>query len=393
MRIAYFSDDFYPMISGIADTILITGRTLKNRGHEICYVAPRYSKHTYEITNRAYPQDPEREEVDGMRVARLPSVHLPMSPTGESRFAFSTGGSYAFLQEFKPDIIHIQSPYSLGAEARKMAKHFNVPLVGTNHTAIEDFFPPGTRAAMRRFDAWYYNHCDVISAPYQRLIDRMREVGFIKPGFAVANPAELSEFSPPESADRDERRRALGLEGPMLLAVGRLANEKRVDVTIRAMPRLVTAFPTLTLMLTGHGAAEESLKKLAQQLGVAKHVRFLGFLSRKALSHVYKAADAYVMMSTSDSQSLALMQGYATGVPAFCARARGLPDFTPADCGFLIEPGNHEELASKIELFLKDEALRTKMGAAAIAYSKNFAPEKIAQQWEEVYTNVIRAKQ
>ncbi len=390
MRIAFFSDDFYPMISGIADTILITGKELTKRGHQVCYVAPRYERRTYEKTNRQYPADPQNEMVEGMPVFRMSSVHLPFSPTGESRFAFPTGASFEFLEKFKPDLIHTQSPYSVGHEARRAAEKFAVPLIGTNHTAIEDFYPWGMRATMRHFDTWYYNHCDFISAPYQKLIERMREVGFTKPGHAVRNPAELGQFTPAESPhDKLEHQRALGLTGPVLLYVGRLGVEKRVDIMVRALPELVKEFRTLTLVATGHGAAEAGLRKLAQKLGVARHVRFTGFLSRPALAHVYKAADLFGFMSTSDSQSLALIQAYSAGLPAVCAAARGLPDYTPKEAGFLVPPGNHHAFAEKVGLILRDQKLREHLSAGALEYAKGFAPEQIADEWEKIYLEAV----
>lgn len=387
MRIAFYSDNFYPELSGITDTIITTGKELRARGHEVAYVAPYYSSKDYAVAKRQYPLKPEDDTIDGMPIMRLRSIPLPASPTGQSRFAFPTGASFSFLQQFEPDIIHTQSPYGAGWEALRAAKRYRLPLVGTNHTAVEDFFP--LPALMRRYDAWYYNHCDAMTAPYGALIERMREVGFRKPAQPLANPAELSAFAPPTAHERLEHKRSFGLTGPVVLYAGRLGVEKRVDVVVRAIALLVKDFPTITLLATGHGAAEKSLKALAQQLGIGRHVQLPGFLPRATLPHAYKAADVFAMMSTSDSQSIALMQAYSSGVPAVCARARGLPDYTPADSGFLVEPGDHAALAQKIKLLLQDDTLRGQMGAAAARFVAQFSPERIAVQWEQVYSDVV----
>ncbi len=390
MRIAFYSDNFYPELSGITDTILITGRELTKRGHSIAYVGPRYSKKDYAIAHRDFPATAADDALDGMPIYRLPSVPMRPSPTGQSRFAFANGSSIKHMRDFKPDLIHTQSPYSTGTEARKAARALGVPLVGTNHTDITDFFPPGTRALMRRLDARYYNKCDYVTAPYQKLIERMREVGFNRPGHALPNPAELSSFTPAaDSAEHNEYKRGLGVTGPVILYCGRLGVEKKVDDIVRALPLLLKEFPTLTLVATGHGAAEQALRKLAQKLCVQKNMKFTGFLSRAALAEVYKAADVFAFMSTSDSQSIALMQAYAAGVPAVCARARGLPDYTPAEAGFLVDPGSPAQLAEKVGLILRDDALRAKLSQGALDYSKQFAPAKIAEQWEKVYTEVL----
>ena len=75
-----------------------------------------------------------------------------------------------------------------------------------------------------------------------------------------------------------------------------------------------------------------------------------------------------------------------------CARARGLPDYTPVDCGFLVEPGDHAALADRLALLLKDEPLRLKMGQTANEFVKKLAPEKIAEQWEKIYADAIANK-
>ena len=389
MRIAYFSDNFYPELSGITDTIITTGKELQKRGHEIMYVGPYYSPKDYAVGKRQYPLKKEDDTIDGMHIARLPSIPLPASPTGQSRFAFPIGASFKFLDSFRPEVIHTQSPYGVGWEALRAAKRYGVPLVGTNHTAIEDFFPAGMRGVMRAYDAWYYNHCDFVTTPYAALLRRMGEKGFHKPGRTVANPAELAAFTPATAAERAEHKRSFGLTGPVVLYAGRLGVEKRVDVIVRALALLVKDFPTITLVATGHGAAESGLKALAQKLGVGRHVKFTGFLSRATLPHAYKTADVFAMMSTSDSQSIALMQAYSSGVPAVCARARGLPDYTPKEAGFLVEPGDYKALAEKIKLLLNDAGLRERMGTSAVEFAKKFSPGKIADEWERIYRDAI----
>ncbi len=388
VKIAFFSDNFYPELSGITDTILITGGELKKRGHEIVYVSPRYVKANFDLAKRPYPATFADDLAEGMQVVRLPSVHLPFSPTGQSRFAFPTS-VHGYLDTFKPDIIHTQSPYSTGWSAVRAARRYKIPLVGTNHTAIEDFISP--EWLMRRFDAWYYNHCDFVSAPYQKLVERMREAGFKKPGHAVRNPAELSAFSAPTLEQKAERKKELGLPGPVILYCGRVAVEKRVDVVIRGVPLLLEQFPTLTFVITGHGADVPRLKTLAQRLGISEHVRFTGFLPRHELAAIYQATDVFAFMSTSDSQSIALMQAYASGTPAVCARARGLPDYTPKECGFLVEPGDSKTMAEKIALLLNDSTLYAQMSADSVRYASTFSPQEIATEWEEIYQSTLHS--
>ncbi len=385
MRIAYFSDNFYPELSGISDSIITTGEELRKRGHDVVYVAPHYPAGAYK--GNTHP------EKDALTVKRLPSIGVPNSPTGQSRFAIPFGASIPFLKKFKPDIIHTQSPYGVGLEALLASRLLRVPLVGTNHTPIEEFvayIPVGEFLAplARRYDAFYYNRCRFVTAPYQGLLDAMRTVGFKKPGKGQANPVP-----PVPQLQKDEVRAAyknkMTIDGPVVLVSGRLAPEKCVDVVIEAFAKVRTHIPNAHLIITGRGAAEADLRQLAKDCGVAEQVRFVGFVGAAELAELYCASDLYVIMSTAETQSLSLMQAYAHGVPAIAARSRGLVDYTPEECGFLVEPGNIEELAERMEQLLRSPSLRQSMGEKGKTFVEQFTPARIADAWEDIYARVV----
>ncbi len=390
MKIAYFSDNFYPEISGISDSIITTGEELIKRGHEVVFVAARYSAKDYKpILKYDTKGNVLRDSREDLQVKRLPSLPMPNSPTGQSRVALPILSSYEFLKDWKPDVIHTQSPYGCGIEAWLVSKLLKVPLVGTNHTPIEEFvhYAPLGRyyeGLARTYDAWYYNRCVFVTAPYQGLIDNMRTVGFKREGRGQANSVPFAS-SPSTKEQKLAAKIELQLPGPVLLCSGRLAPEKKVDVILKAVAKVVEEFPTITLVITGHGSVEGSLKKLAADLGIEKNVRFLGFVDSALLPKLYRASDAYVLMSTAETQSLSLMQAFAAGVPALTARSRGLVDYTPEDCGFLIEPGNVDELASRISLLLNDPEIRERMGQAGAAFVATLTPGAIAVAWEEIY--------
>ncbi len=103
------------------------------------------------------------------------------------------------------------------------------------------------------------------------------------------------------------------------------------------------------------------------------------------LAEFYKAADMFVLMSTAETQSVALMQAYASGLPAITARAGALPHYTPAEAGYTVEPGDVHALAAHIKKLLSDSALREKLGEGALAFVKKFSPASIAGEWENIF--------
>jgi glycosyltransferase involved in cell wall biosynthesis len=313
------------------------------------------------------------------------------SPTGQSRIVIPFGASIPFLMNFKPDIIHTQSPFGTGLEALLASRILRVPLVGTNHTPIEEFvhYSPlfGSSLTMfaRRYFAWYYNRCVFMTAPFQGLVDRMREVGLTVSAEARANPVSFDTFHSVSPEERRKAKEKLRREGPMVLYSGRLAPEKRVDVLIEGFSHVAKDMPKAALYITGHGAHLETLRALATRLGVLSQVHFTGFVDHAKLADLYRAADVFVIMSTAETQSLSLMQAFASNVPAIVAKAGALPNYTPVTCGFVVEPGDVDGLATRLRDLLMHDELRIKMGNAAAHYVTQFTPEKIAGQWEKTF--------
>ena len=118
-------------------------------------------------------------------------------------------------------------------------------------------------------------------------------------------------------------------------------------------------------------------------------MRFAGFLSHEKLNTEFCNADVFAIMSTSDSQSLTLMQAYATGLPAVGARSHGLIDYIPAECGFSVPPGDVPACAAALEKLIADRPLRERMGKAGTEFVAEFAPERIVKRWEEIYSQAI----
>ncbi|MDO8548424.1 MAG: glycosyltransferase [bacterium] len=386
MRIAYFADNFYPEITGISDSVITTGEELRKRGHEVVYVAPWYPKKEYKKNHRP-----------DILVKRLPSLPFPNSPTGQSRIVVPLGFALPFMRRFKPDIIHAQSPHGAGLEALLASRVLGVPLIGTEHTPVEEFFHYSPAVAHTFgamwlwWEQWYYNRCRFVTAPYQGLIDEMRKRGLHVEGRGQANPVPFAS-TPSTAEEKTAAKVELKLDGPALLCSGRLAPEKKVGDILKALALLVKDFPTLTLIITGHGSAEPSLKKLVQELKIEKNVRFVGFVDSSQLPLLYRAADVYVIMSTAETQSLSLMQAFAAGLPAVSAKARGLVDYTPPEAGFLVEPGAIAGLAARLTELLKNDSLRERMGLAGAQFVTTLSPAHIADEWEKIYSSLCPAR-
>lgn len=389
MKIAMFSDNFYPELSGISDSIITLAKELAKNGHEIHFYAPKYSSKDY---LKAGVAEQEPDLGPNIKFHRLFSFSVP-SPTGQSRLVIPLGLSLNSIRKVRPDIIHSQLFFGVGLEALLAAKLNKIPLVGTNHTAITEFvrYLPihanWFKSLALRYAIWYYNRCDYVTAPSQAVFSEMTPSGFSRPHEAMSNPIDLATFGSKElkPGESDELRKKFRLSENTIIYAGRLAEEKNIDVIIRAVALAKEKIPGINFALAGHGSAEESLKKLAKELGVSERIKFLGTLDKPTLAKAYRASKIFCIMSTSDTQSMTLMQAMGCGLPALGANARALPEYINKENGFIIEPGDFKTLADRIVTLFQDENLMAELKKGALSGVQKYSTAQIANQWEAVY--------
>ena len=144
----------------------------------------------------------------------------------------------------------------------------------------------------------------------------------------------------------------------------------------------------MTLALIGRGPAEASLRKLAETLQVSTHVRFLGHVTPARRSDAYAGSDAFITMDTG-TQSLALIEAMAAGLPVIGARSPNLAEHVDTSRGLLVEPGHPATLAEAIVALHRHPGHAAALGAAGRVYAAHFSPDRIATEWEQLYGQVL----
>ena len=263
------------------------------------------------------------------------------------------------LASFGPDVVHAHGlrAASVAALARARAGQSRPALVVTVHNAPPTGTVPGViyqtleRLTARRADAVLCVSAD--------LADRMRRAGGRDVALAVvpAPPAAA-----PSAEDIGQARADIGAAGrPVVLAVGRLAPQKRFDVLIDAVARLRGRDPAPRLVIAGEGPLAG---QLAAQSGAAGlDTRFLG--ARADVPALLAAADVVVVPSRWEGQPLIIQETLQAGRPLVASRVGGIPALTSEDAALLVPPADPGELASAVRSVLDDQALAAKLGAAA----------------------------
>ncbi len=391
MKIVHFSDNFYPEISGISDSIIATSKELAKLGHEVMICAPKYSQKNYEITH-LFPE--ELDFGDKIKIRRFFSFPFP-GPTKQSRLVIPFFSRWPGIGKFNPDILHAHLFFGTGMEGLIASGKLNKPLIGTSHTPITEFLKttkfnfapiPGLMSA---YVSWFYNHCKFVSGPSQCIHDEMKAHGFKRPSKVISNPVLLDIFNDKNRGDKAVLKKKFNLSENAIVYTGRLAPEKHVDVILRAVAIVKEKIPDINFSITGHGSALLDLKKLADDLKISDNVRFLGYIKTEEMAELYRASDVFAIASTAETQCMSMMWGFATGLPAIGVDAWALPEYINDDRGFVVPPNDHEVFAEKIVYLLSNPEKREAMGENAIRYAQQFSAPAIAKEWEKVYTNFI----
>lgn len=265
-------------------------------------------------------------------------------------------------------VIHCGDFFPAGAVGLVLKKLFGKPYVyyvhGEGYTWFDQFrFQPKIRKVILKNADVIVAACSYAEEGVNRDLDgRHQRIVKINPG------VDYERFVPDW---RDERLiKELGLEGrKIILTVGRLIDRKGQDTVIKCMPRIVTEIPDAVYLICGRGRYEETLRSLATDLGVAQHVKFLGYVPNDKLPSLYSICDVFVMVNREtrgegpEGFGMVFAEASASGKPVIGGRSGGNEDsIVDGVTGYRIDPHNADEVAACIIKVLNDPELAKRLG-------------------------------
>ncbi len=146
----------------------------------------------------------------------------------------------------------------------------------------------------------------------------------------------------------------------------------------------------MLLVIAGEGPARPGLERLAQRLGVAGNLLFLGYLDRNGpLEDCYRAGDAFVFASRTETQGLVLLEAMALGVPVVALAIMGTKEVLGAGRGSLIAEDDEADFAAKVLRILGDRSLRRRLAAEARVYAATWAASVQADRMLTLYETQV----
>jgi 1,2-diacylglycerol 3-alpha-glucosyltransferase len=362
------------MLGGVPTAVETVRRSLQALGHHAVIVAPRM----------AGASD------DGAAVVRVPSVPAPTYPD----FALPLPLGAALTRRVLAldlDVFHAHHPFLLGASARRLARRAGRPFVFTNHTLYDRYahyvpLPRGmvARGAVR-WSARFADTADLVLTPSDFVARRLRTQGVRRPIEVIPTGIDLEQFQPGDPAGA---RRALGLRARerVLLYVGRLDREKNLEFLLDTVAR--ARAPGLRFVLVGRGTQAGALARAASVRGLGGSVDFRGGVPPESLPSYYRAADALVFASTTETQGLAVLEAMACGLPVVAVRASGIEEVVTDGVSGLLVPEDVGAFAAAIDQLLADADLGAKLAIGGREAAAAFGARAIAERLAAAYQRV-----
>jgi phosphatidylinositol alpha 1,6-mannosyltransferase len=366
MHVVMATESFLPSVNGVARSVATVGRELMARGHRVTIVAPA----------------PGPTSFEGAEVIRLRSVRVP----GFRTFPIGLPGRRLSerLAALAPDVIHLSSPFVVGAVAGAAATRLGIPTVAVYQTDVAGFAtqyrlgPLGGLAWQRLRSV--HGSADVTLAPSSPAVEDLRRHGIDRIALWPRG-VDVTMFSP------DHRTRvAGGGRGPVRIGyVGRLAREKQLHL-LAGLDRIIGA----ELVIVGDGPTRRDLERFLPG------ATFTGVLQGAELSRAYADLDVFVHPGRHETFCQAVQEALASGVPVVAPGSGGPLDLVADGVnGRLVDPsgvGLGDRLRGAVEGIVGDPQLRARLAAAARPSVRHRTWYAVIDQLEQHYADVVRAR-
>ncbi|MBS44884.1 MAG: glycosyl transferase [Nocardioides sp.] len=339
LRVQLVSESFLPQVNGVTNSVRRVMEHLAAQGHRAELVAPT-GPDTYA----------------GFRVRHARGAALPFYK--DFKIGLETRRRLrVMMSRFRPDVVHIASPATLGLQAARAAADLGIPTVAIYQTDLVGFAEryelPGGAKAMASLTRRIHTRVDRTLAPSSASLAQLD--GLEVPGTALwPRGVDLVQFDPRHRSE--DVRRSVSPDGRLLVGyVGRLAPEKELELL-----SVLDRDSRYQVVLVGGGPEEARLREALPDAA------FLGVLHGEDLGRLYASLDVFVHTGRHETYCQSAQEALASGVPVVAPRQGGPVDVVAdGTAGHLYAPGDAAALASYVDGLARDEVGRRRMALAA----------------------------
>lgn len=356
------TESFLPQVNGVTNSVLRVCEQLERRGHKVLVVAPGEGITSYR----------------GAVVVRTPS--LPTPGYKDFRVGCPSPRMRTILREFRPDVVHLASPFVLGAHGAFVADKLDVPIVAVYQTDLAGF---AARYGVARAEPLVWRWLRKVHgiagrtlAPSRAAVQDLARNG-VERVRHWPRGVDLVRFNPAHRDDDLHRR--LAPNGETVVGyVGRVAHEKQLSLLAGLDRR-----SDVRLVIVGTGPQLPHMRNLLPS------ARFLGFQSGAELSRTFATLDVFVHPGAHETFCQSAQEALASGVPVIGPAAGGLLDLVePGRNGTLFRPNSAASLHDAVAELLDNPLRRQTFAAHARSSVKNRSWDVIGDHLMQHYADV-----
>ncbi|WP_104118166.1 glycosyltransferase [Arthrobacter sp. B1805] len=385
LTILIAADTYPPNVNGAAQFGYRLAKGMSGRGHEVHVLAPRASN------GRSYTEPGGDWTVHRLRSHSVPThdywrICLPWEIKRDISLLFD---------QVQPDVVHIQCHYMVGEYTLYEAVKRGIRVVATNHFMPENLNPflpfPAWLKRIVAKNSWkdmgkVMSKAAAVTTPTPLAAKAMHDHAFLREVLPVSNGIDSAgyELRPGEVIEPHEH--------PTVLFVGRLAEEKHIDVLIDAVAKTPEHL-RVHLEVVGGGEVKPALQAQAARLGIGDRVVFRGLIDDDELRKSYIRASVFCQPGTAELQSLVTLEAMSASTPVLLANAMALPHLvSDGENGYLFTPGDSDELGRRItEILELSQEDQRKMGAASRELVGKHDISATLATFEGLYYGTLRA--
>lgn len=384
MRIALFSDTFYPKNDGISTSTQHLAAHLAKLGHDVLIVAPRCrgggcTKFT----------------IPGVKIYWSRSIPAGFYP--DLRLASWSPVLHRTLAKFDPQVVHVMSPMPVSLTGIAYAKMRHLPVVMTFHTYFMDgeylkvvhMDKGGKLMAELGWDVAKTVHAraDVTVAPTDFVAHDLYAHNFKEPIVVIPSGVEIHAPAVNKQTLNALREHLSLRDKRVLVSIGRISAEKNIRGLLRVLATVRASHPEIHLVLVGGGPDLEAVKEFAAQKQLMSAVTFVGDVRHDQLFNdgYYQLGEFFVTASLSETQGMTSLEAQMCGLPVVAYHSKGLP-FVVGEAGVLVSENDEAAMAKTIIDLLEQpkklDALRGKLSANLKRFDLNYTTKRMVETYE-----------
>ena len=380
LRIGLFTDTYAPQVNGVSISLQLVSDGLQRRGHQVTIFAPRIP---------GYKDDqPGVVRLPSLKYLNDPPIYVAVLGTPRSTWSLTR-------KHF--DVLHAHSPLTVGLLAYFTASTKNLPLIYTYHTSITDYTHYlkviGGTAVIRHAARWFSttstNLGDQIVVPSPKFHHLLLEQKVRRPIHTIPNGIDLSNFKAAKHPGSFRNRLGLKSDTPILLSVGRVDPEKRLDFLIDAFACLADRIPEAHLVFAGDGSARKKLEEHAAATKVNSRIHFLGMVNRTELPDLLHDATVFLSASTTEVHPISVIEAIASGLPLVAVQDEAFEGMIVENENGHLTPLDAGAFSDTLVKLLSDPERLVQFGKRSTELSEKYSIEGQVRSLENLYFEAI----